>query len=276
MNGELLSENRSGTKRDHVPDPLGSTEALLDSSQTKTDTFTYWPYGEVKTRTGTNTTPFQYVGTRGYFQDSSTKAYVRARYLDVQKGRWLTRDPLFSLLSPYEYSGNSPLVMFDPSGKSPLDLACLVYPGGPCAYAKALGDDLHNWGGVVCCNGQKFVCSWYTGSNDLITKCLLEHEQSHLTDVDCPCTGYVRPGWRTGADPDWEECYSYRREIRCLFYNDWKYCDKLPPASRSACYEEVNGRRCLMCDKARNEKCKKNSWWLIGLCLDCAGWKKQA
>src|SRR5947207_2497373 len=46
VNGEVLSENRGGVKRDYLPDPLGSTVALLDNTQTKTDTFTYWPYGE--------------------------------------------------------------------------------------------------------------------------------------------------------------------------------------------------------------------------------------
>ena len=53
VNGRILSENRGGVKRDYVSDSLGSTVALLDSTQTKTDTWTYWPYGEVRTRTGT-------------------------------------------------------------------------------------------------------------------------------------------------------------------------------------------------------------------------------
>src|SRR5437016_14212477 len=94
VDGEVLSENRGGVKRDYVPDPLGSTVALLDNSQAQTDTFTYWPYGEVKTRTGNTATPFQFVGTVGYYRDSASKTYVRARYLDTQKGRWLTQDPI--------------------------------------------------------------------------------------------------------------------------------------------------------------------------------------
>lgn len=44
VDGEVLSENRNGTKRDYVPDPLRSTVALLDSTQAQTDTFAYWPY----------------------------------------------------------------------------------------------------------------------------------------------------------------------------------------------------------------------------------------
>src|SRR5438477_5904938 len=94
VNGEVLSENRAGVKRDYVADPLGNTVALLDNTQAQTDTFTYWPFGEVRTRTGTTGTPFQYVGTGGYYHDSAARNYVRARVLDVQRGRWLTIDPL--------------------------------------------------------------------------------------------------------------------------------------------------------------------------------------
>ena len=44
LDGEIVYENRGGVERDYVPDALGSTVALLDSAQAKTDTFTYWPY----------------------------------------------------------------------------------------------------------------------------------------------------------------------------------------------------------------------------------------
>jgi RHS repeat-associated protein len=119
VDGEVLSELRGGVKRDYVPDPLGSTVALLDSTQTKTDTFQYWPYGESAGRTGTTATPFQYVGTMGYYTDSSGRNYVRARYLDKGKGRWLTEDPIgFSGgdWNHYLYVSCSPFVFVDPSG----------------------------------------------------------------------------------------------------------------------------------------------------------------
>ena len=119
INGAVLSENRNGTKRDYLPDPLGSTLALLDNTQTKTDTFAYWPYGEVASRTGTTATPLQYVGTQGYYKDSSSRTYVRARTLDIRAGRWMTQDPIgfeggdWNL---YRYVGNRPTTFVDPSG----------------------------------------------------------------------------------------------------------------------------------------------------------------
>src|ERR1051326_1221008 len=93
VNGEVIAEKRGGVRKLYVPDPLGSTVALLDNTQAQTDTFSYWPYGEVRTRTGTTATPFQFVGTEGYYRDSDTKIFVRARYLDVQKALWTMRDP---------------------------------------------------------------------------------------------------------------------------------------------------------------------------------------
>ena len=73
---------------------LGSTVALLDNTQSKTDTFTYWPYGGVRTKTGSSVTPFQFVGTLGYYQDSISRMYVRARTLRMDIGRWLTEYPI--------------------------------------------------------------------------------------------------------------------------------------------------------------------------------------
>src|SRR5881628_672204 len=93
-NGQIVSENRGGVERDYVPDPLGSTVALLDNTQTKTDTFSYWPYGEERSRTGSIPTSLRFVGTRGYYRDSVQRAYVRSRQLNLATGRWLTRDPL--------------------------------------------------------------------------------------------------------------------------------------------------------------------------------------
>src|SRR2546423_15598667 len=93
VNGEILSENRGGVVRDYVPDPLGSTVALLDNTQAQTDTFSYWPYGEERTRTGTTPTPFRFVGTAGYYRDSASRGYVRARHLGYVRGRWINPDP---------------------------------------------------------------------------------------------------------------------------------------------------------------------------------------
>src|SRR5436309_165257 len=86
LDGEVVSEKRSGAERDYVPDPLGSTVALLDSTQAQTDTYAYWPYGEERTSTGTTGTPLRFVGAFGYYKDAAGRSYVRARVLSMLRG----------------------------------------------------------------------------------------------------------------------------------------------------------------------------------------------
>jgi hypothetical protein len=76
-NGEVIAEKRNGIRSLYTPDPLGSTVALWDNTQTKTDAWIYFPYGDVRTRTGSTPTPFEFVGTLGYYSDSSNPDYSR-------------------------------------------------------------------------------------------------------------------------------------------------------------------------------------------------------
>jgi hypothetical protein len=77
--GQVVHEERGGVERVYVPDTLGSTHKLTDANGNVTDTFEFWPYGEERLRTGTTPTPLTYVGTLGYYEDSSGRMYVRAR-----------------------------------------------------------------------------------------------------------------------------------------------------------------------------------------------------
>lgn len=119
IDGEVIAEKRNGVRKQYVPDPLGSTVALLDNTQTQTDTFSYWPYGEVTSHAGTTPTPLQFVGTQGYHKDSANRTYIRARTLDTQFGRWLTQDPIGFRggdANLYRYVWNMVPFATDPSG----------------------------------------------------------------------------------------------------------------------------------------------------------------
>jgi RHS repeat-associated protein len=118
FDGEILSEDRAGTERDYVPDPLGSTVALLDNSQTQTDTFSYWPYGEEKSRTGSVETPFRFLGSVGCYSHDGL-VYVRMRTLDASMGAWISPDPRFIMQSDksrYAYVSNNPVTFDDRTG----------------------------------------------------------------------------------------------------------------------------------------------------------------
>jgi len=118
INGEVISEKRGANHRTYVPDANGNTVALVDDGGTVTDTFTYWPYGEVKSRTGSTPTPFQFGGTLGYYKDSQ-QSYVRRRYLSHPQGRWTSVDFMWPSERGYEYAGSNPSSASDPTGLSP-------------------------------------------------------------------------------------------------------------------------------------------------------------
>lgn len=115
INGVIVHEDRNGVERNYRPDTLGNTIALTDAT-TATDTMTYWPYGEVRTRTGTTATPFQFVGTLGYYRDSGSRTYVRARHYRMPLGRWTTVDPIWPGQPAYSYGVSQPQTFADPSG----------------------------------------------------------------------------------------------------------------------------------------------------------------
>lgn len=133
INGVIVHEDRSGTQRYYRPDTLGNTVALTDAT-TATDTMTYWPYGEIRTRTGTNATRFLFVGTLGYSKDGGSGIfhYVRARCYQASRGRWATVDPLWPDEPAYEYVANMPVQNIDPSGLTPW---ALILCGAACIAA---------------------------------------------------------------------------------------------------------------------------------------------
>jgi len=80
-----------------------------------TDSWEYWPYGEV--RSGSSGTPFQFVGTLGYYKDTSRRTYVRARHYRQTQGKWMIIDPLWPIESPYQYVTSAPVTHIDPTGQ---------------------------------------------------------------------------------------------------------------------------------------------------------------
>jgi|CXWL01.1.fsa_nt_gi RHS repeat-associated protein len=119
IGGTLIAEKRNGSRRFHAHDSLGSTIALVSDSSKETDTYTYWPYGEIRTSTGsTASTPFKFCGAWGYYDDGN-QLYVRARYLRTQLGRWITRDQFWPKEQAYLYALNNPTTITDFDGLSP-------------------------------------------------------------------------------------------------------------------------------------------------------------
>lgn len=131
VNGQILHEKRGERETYYRPDTLGNVIATTSTTGTVRSTHTYWPYGEVRTSTGSSASPFKYVGTLGYYSDSGTMLYVRARYYRPAQTRWMTVDPLWPRQRAYCYVRGAPVVVPDPSGLIPLAcaLACTTVAG---------------------------------------------------------------------------------------------------------------------------------------------------
>jgi len=133
FDGEITSEYRNGVLHDYLVDPLGSTVALVDNTQTITDTFSYSAFGEVVNHVGGTPTPFQYVGSKGYYRDSNTRTHVRARNFYVNLGKWSTQDPIWfdgGDWNLYRYCENNPIILMDASGLECTELSYELPPSG--------------------------------------------------------------------------------------------------------------------------------------------------
>jgi len=96
-------------------DQLDSTVLITNATGTVADRYSYNPYGQVVTHTGTTTAALQYNGQ--YADAESGLIYLRARYYDPATGQSITVDPLLSLSAErYGYASGNPLASGDPTG----------------------------------------------------------------------------------------------------------------------------------------------------------------
>jgi len=115
-------------------DQLGSTRGLLDGSGTLVGTYTYGPFGDVRSHTGTATTPFGYAGQ--YTDGESGLQYLRARYYDPSSAQFLTVDPLVGETGQsYAYVDDAPLNATDYSGLCGVGPVSLPCPSDVTAFA---------------------------------------------------------------------------------------------------------------------------------------------
>lgn len=119
VNGVLVEEDRGGTVTTYVRDTLGSVIQTRDAAGSQTSSTTYWPFGEVRTSSGANPSPWGFCGVWGYYKDAVNRLYVRLRTLRIDLSRWLTVDPFWPLARAYAYARMNPVSRIDPSGLIP-------------------------------------------------------------------------------------------------------------------------------------------------------------
>ena len=109
----------NGTVRYYHGDELGSTLALTDEAGTTTDQFAYAPYGELLSRTGTNSTAFLWLGGYGVYYDSTANLHLTLhRAYSAEQKRFISPDPMGidGGVNLYAYGDLNPLAFIDPYG----------------------------------------------------------------------------------------------------------------------------------------------------------------
>lgn len=127
-NGQPIEQISGSTPTYLLADQQGSTRLLTDNSGNVAGTYSYDPWGNVTSHTGSASTNLQY---DAQYVDSETGfEYVRARYYDPSTGQFLTVDPLsIATRTTYTYAADTPVNASDPSG-----LFCVLgyNPNGSC------------------------------------------------------------------------------------------------------------------------------------------------
>ncbi len=120
--GLVSQVTAAGTTEFYDYDALGSTAGLSGQSGTYLASYSYLPFGEVQSTTGTAANPFQYNGKLGVMALGTGLNYMRARFYSSTDGRFINRDPigLAGGTNAYTFAHNDPTAFVDPSGRSPL------------------------------------------------------------------------------------------------------------------------------------------------------------
>jgi RHS repeat-associated protein len=116
---DLISQRDTATAF-YGYDGNGNTRYLTATNAAVTDTYVYDAFGVVITNTGTTTNFYRYSGEQ--FDPNLGFVYLRARYLNPNSGRFLTKDAFAGSfqdpksLHRYLYCANNPVNCVDPSG----------------------------------------------------------------------------------------------------------------------------------------------------------------
>lgn len=98
-------------------DSRGSTIAMTNDTGKITHSYSYAPFGELMAANEDDFNAFRYIGQHGVMYEDTSLMYMRARFYDVETGRFLTEDPIWAT-NLYPYAGNNPIAFIDPKGEA--------------------------------------------------------------------------------------------------------------------------------------------------------------
>ena len=127
--GDLVAEyDHLEGSRSHLYDAQWSTAALVDDSESATDSYKYTAFGLQEKTAGNYDSHLTYVGKQGYYRDNEVDLYCLGlgndqgggRFYDPKLGRFLSEDPRRQQggddINLYRYVKNNPINLIDASG----------------------------------------------------------------------------------------------------------------------------------------------------------------
>jgi len=113
--GGLQSRRRSGASSFYGFDPQANDRILASGAGGISDSYLYKAFGEELAISGSTVNPFRFGALVQYYRDLANRLDVRARVLQPDLGRWMSRDPVGR--HGYGYADNAPTGRVDPGGR---------------------------------------------------------------------------------------------------------------------------------------------------------------
>lgn len=117
---QRIAKIRNGNGFYYHTDHLGSSSVITDSMGMEEQGIYYYPYGEIKTNTGSDVSKYKF--TDQEWDAESGLYYYGARYYDPKLARFISADTIVprpfnpQALNRYSYVINNPVKYIDPSG----------------------------------------------------------------------------------------------------------------------------------------------------------------
>jgi RHS repeat-associated protein len=160
---DLQRQTAGSTNYYYHQDGLGSVTDVTSSTGASLSWSEYYPYGLVRTAgAGAGAPAVQPFNFTGEHLDGVTGLYhLRARQYEPATGRFLTTDPVASLItdpyvSSYLYVKNNPAIWTDPSGKCLFLCAAVGAVAGAAAYGVGVAIGNYVEGGGLSLEGATF------------------------------------------------------------------------------------------------------------------------
>ena len=234
----LIFRPASGVLSYYFHDGNKNVSDLVDVHETVVH-YDYTPFG---TPTVSARSENPYTFSSEYMDDGLGLVYYNYRHYSPSYGRWLSFDPIKTVLGLYKYP--NPISTTDRLG---------LLPQGECKdfckseraknlWRVALAEENVPIAGItLCCGGEVFPCEFvdemlqetevkeHTAFSDAVVReaykeCTLKHEIYHASEAKCDSCepGFASPRGASPSTPDipgsalFDECAAYTTQINCL------------------------------------------------------------